>query len=145
MSKPQTDKPKRGRPVEPIPTAAADELIAWIEQGKTLREWCRQPNNPPWRTVYNWLDKDEEFAARLARARQRGLEALAMECQHIADENCIDQVDVQRNRLRIETRLKLLAIWDPKRYGPKSAIDHGGSVQLNVITGVPKPDASRDS
>lgn len=140
MSKPQIDKPKRGRPVEPIPAAAADEVIAWIEQGKTLREFCRQPGKPHYNTVYQWMEKDETFNVRLARARQRGLEALAQECQQIADENCIDQVDVQRNRLRIETRLKLLAIWDPKRYGPKSAVDHGGSVQLNVITGVPPRD-----
>ena len=37
---------------------------------------------------------------------------------------------VQRSKLRIETRLKLLAKWDPRRYGDRLALDHG--VQDNL-------------
>ena len=59
---------------------------------------------------------------------------MAADCLNIADDNSRDKriledgrevVDsdvVQRAKLRIETRLKLLACWDPKRYGNK--IDH---------------------
>lgn len=67
-----------------------------------------------------------------------------MECQEIADENCLDQVDIGRNRLRVETRLKLLAIWNPKKYGPKAVTAHEGNVSLNVITGVPPRDKPID-
>lgn len=135
---------KRGRPVEPVPQEMADQIIAWISQGKTLREFCRQPGKPHWDTVYLWQAKDEEFARRFAHARERGLECIAMECQEIADENCLDQVDIGRNRLRVETRLKLLAIWNPKKYGPKAVTAHEGNVSLNVITGVPPRDKPID-
>lgn len=148
--KPQRDtsasQPRKiGRPVEPINREIADQVVDWISQGKTLREFCRQPGNPSFVTVYEWLAKDEEFAVRFAHARETGHEVLAQECAAIADENCIDQVDVGRNRLRIETRLKLLAKWNPKKWGEKQSVEHGGSVSLNVITGVPPRDANSNS
>ena len=30
---------------------------------------------------------------------------------------------IQRSKLRVETRLKLLAKWDPKRYGERQQVD----------------------
>lgn len=137
----ESKQPKRiGRPPEPVPRDIADEIVEWIGQGKTLRDYCRQDGKPKPATVYDWLVKDEEFGKRFARARETGYEALAQECQAIADENCADQVDVGRNRLRVETRLKLLAKWWPQKYGDRQAVDHGGSVSLQVITGVPPRD-----
>jgi hypothetical protein len=138
----QQELKRIGRPVQPVPRETADEIVEWIEQGKTLRDYCRQPGKPHYNTVYQWLDKDEEFNVRFVRAREVGYEALAQECQAIADENCLDQVDVGRNRLRVETRLKLLAKWWPQKYGDRQAVEHGGSVSLNVITGVPPRDAT---
>jgi len=32
----------------------------------------------------------------------------------------------QRDKLRVDTRLKLLSKWDPKRYGDKLDLNHGG-------------------
>lgn len=145
MSETPQGKNKGGRPPQPVNQEIADEICEWIRQGKTLREFCRQDGKPSWRTVYDWLEKDEGFATRFARAREDGHEVLAQECQQIADENCVDHVDVQRNRLRIETRLKLLAKWNPKKWGDKQAVDHNGSVNISVITGVPPRDSSTDS
>lgn len=133
-------KRKRGRPVKPVDKAVADQIITWISQGKTLREFCRQPGSPSFVTVYEWLAKDDDFALRFAHARDTGHEVIAQECAAISDEPCADQVDVGRNRLRIETRLKLLAKWNPKKWGERQAVDHGGSVSMNVITGVPQRD-----
>ena len=43
---------------------------------------------------------------------------------------------ISRSKLRVETRLKLLAKWDPKRYGDKITQEHvgadGGGIDMNV-------------
>ncbi len=120
-----------------MPEHHAADLIAWLSNGKPLREWCRQPGNPEWRTVYHWMDKDEDFVARIARAREDGHDVIADQCVTLADTQPLDQVEVAWRRLQVETRLKLLAKWNPKKYGDRQQLEHGGGVILNVITGVP--------
>ena len=133
---------KIGRPPEPVPQDLADDLVAWLTLGKPLREWCRQDGNPDWRTVYYWMDKDPDFVARIARAREDGHDVIADECKELADTKPADQVEVAWRRLQVETRLKLLAKWNPKKYGDKVGVDHAGGVNLTVITGVPSADKS---
>jgi hypothetical protein len=77
-------------------------------------------------TVYTWIADDEDISRRIARARARGYDAIALDCMIIADEDSpvtpsgsTDSGHVQHRKLRIDTRLKLLAKWDPKRYGDK--------------------------
>lgn len=108
-------------------------IINGLSEGVTLRQICRL-NDISKSAVYNWLADDEEFAGRFADARARGFDEIAAEALDIADdarndwiirESGDDQAEVQRldhehvarSKLRIETRLKLLAKWDPKRYG----------------------------
>lgn len=145
-------KPARkvGRPPEPVPANLKDEICEWIAAGKTLRDYCRQEGKPHWRTVYDWLEKDEAFAARFGRARERGEEAIAQECMAIADDATNDWMEklgedgqptgwrlngehVQRSKLRIETRLKLLAKWNPKKWGEKVDVNHGNQPE-NPLT-----------
>ena len=128
---------KPGRPSEPISRDIIDGLLRWIADGKTLREWCRQPGNPHFTTVYDWINANENLILRFARAREDGFEAIAEECRHLADIQPQDQVEVQWRRLQIDTRLKLLAKWSPNKYGDRVGVDHGGSVTINVVTGLP--------
>jgi hypothetical protein len=137
---------RTGRPIDPVPQDKANEIISWIEEGKTLREWCRLPGNPSHQTVYNWIEKDKDFALRFAHARESGEDVIAQECLQIADETpmmtitfgesgvkeCIDNAGIQRNRLRVDTRLKLLAKWNPKKYGEKSQVDMNVSGELKL-------------
>lgn len=143
-SQPDTpeSKPARkpGRPPTPVPQHLAEEAIAWLEQGKTLAEWCRLPGKVERSTVHRWMEKDEAFAQRLARARDKGMEVMLEQCGELADTKPEDNVEVQWRKLQIETRLKLLAIYNPKKYGPKAHLDHGGNVSIEVITGVPDRD-----
>ena len=112
------------------------------------------------RTVRDWMsEKGEddkltpravEISAAIARARELGEEALAEECLGIADDASNDWMErldkddqpigwqlngdhVQRSKLRIDTRLKLLAKFNPKRWGDKAAVEltgaGGGPVQ----------------
>ena len=118
----------------------AQELVAWISDGNTLREWCRLPGKPHYTTVYDWIDKDDTLALRIARAREDGYDELAEKCMRIAFDPCRDQVEVTQRRLQVDTILKLLAKWNPKKYGDRQAVAHEGGVPLNVITGVPDAD-----
>lgn len=110
----------------------ADAICERIGEGEPLRVICRDDGMPAWRTVYHWIEENEDFAAHIARARIRGFDAIAEDCLDIADDTSHDTIMVgvddnareaantewiSRSKLRIETRLKLLAKWDPKRYG----------------------------
>jgi terminase small subunit-like protein len=115
----------------------ADAIIAWISEGKPLREFCRQEGSPAWRTVYDWLEANVDFAARFVRARDMGADAIAEEALEIANTPLegvrremggkdgpkeIYEDMLGHRKLQVETRLKLLAKWHPKKYGDK--IDH---------------------
>jgi hypothetical protein len=131
-----------GRPPEPVPQDLADELVAWLAAGKPLREWCRLEGKPHFTVVYDWRAKDPAFDLRIAQAREDGHDVIADECKELADTKPADQVEVAWRRLQVETRLKLLAKWNPKKYGDKVGVDHAGGVNLTVITGVPSADKS---
>ncbi len=116
-------------------------IIDWLSHGKTLTDYCRIQHHPSTRTVYDWMQKSEDFASHIARARITGYDVIADECMKLADTPPTDQVQNNWRRLQIETRLKLLAKWSPDRYGERTAIDHAGGISLVVVTGVPQPDA----
>src|ERR1017187_2053761 len=116
------------RPPEPVPQGKANAIVEWIASGQTLREFCRQEGNPSYGAVYDWIEKDEAFASRFAHARAVGEDVIAQECLEIADNGTNDWVEtkfgpqvnkehIQRSKLRVDTRLKLLAKWNPKKYG----------------------------
>jgi len=131
-----TKKPKKvGRPPEPVPSDKVDDICQWISQGKTLRQWCRD-NKIHYSTVYLWMEKDQEFAQRFARARDIGADCIADETLEIIDtqpdmavttsENSsserIDSAHVAWLKNRAEQRMKLLAKWNPKKYGDRLAL-----------------------
>jgi len=120
-------------------TDIKNQIVDWISEGMTLREFCRQEGMPSWKTVYQWQNEDEDFKSRFARARIIGFDVIAEEALHIADTPQIGQIVTSKEwgeeikeedmlghrKLQIETRLKLLAKWDPKRYGER--VDHTSS------------------
>lgn len=148
--KPKLPAKKTGRPVEPVPQGTVEEIIAWIADGNTLREFCRLPGKPAWRTVYDWLEKDPIFAARFARARDMGHDAIAEDTLAIIDteaERAISEGGVRRDsahvawlKNRVEQRMKLLAKWNPKKYGDKVGVESSGSIAVTIATGVPNDE-----
>lgn len=131
---------KRGRPSKFTPEIA-DQICRRLAEGEPLRQICRDENMPAWRTIYDWLLNDKDFSARIAHARELGEEAIAQECLDIADNATNDWMEtygrdgaelyklngehIQRSKLRIETRLKLLAKWNPRKWGEKVDLNHG--------------------
>lgn len=128
----------------------AQEIVERLSKGEPMAAICRDEHMPAVRTVSDWIAGDEQFSASIARAREDGFDALAAQCLDIADDASNDSKLVgggdddaghlvpnsewiSRSKLRVETRLKLLAKWDPKRYGDK--VDHNvsGGVTVNIV------------
>lgn len=81
-------------------------------------------------TVYDWREKDPVFAGNIARARDIGWDAIASRLRQTARGGGDSTDDVQRDKLIIETDLKLLAKWDGRRYGEKPAGDVDNPIHI---------------
>lgn len=116
----------------------ADIIIEDLTAGKPLRQICREQGVGK-SAVYDWLDDDAELLGRFARARERGGHEIADECLEIADDR---EEDPASRRVRIETRLKLLAKWNPKMYGDTSKLAltgaDGGAIKHEVEMASPE-------
>jgi hypothetical protein len=144
MAAPKKTEPAKkpqGRPSTYTEELAA-EICARLSKGEPLAQICRDEHMPAVRTVSDWKTAHETFSADFGRARDDGYDVIAAECLDIADETSNDTLYtehgdrpntewISRSKLRIETRLKLLAKWDPRRYGEKLAI--GGASDLPPI------------
>lgn len=118
-----------------------DDIIDRLAKGEPLAAICRTPGYPHPSTFRDWCNGDEALSRRFARAREDGFDAIAESTLDIVDN--VDE-DPASRRVRAETRLKLLAKWDPKRYGEKVEVagtGQGGAVVVQVVTGVPKDAA----
>lgn len=116
------------------------EICARLAEGETLASICRDPHMPAARSVRAWALGDPTLSAAIAQARAVGFDAIADQCVEIADRpspsidsGATDAGDVAHRKLQIETRLKLLAKWDPKRYGERQAVEHSVSEDTAAI------------
>lgn len=65
-----------GRPSKRTPEVE-EAIIERLAEGESLSSICRDAAIPSWRTVHNWIDADEDFSARITRAREVGFETRA--------------------------------------------------------------------
>jgi hypothetical protein len=97
-------------------------------------------------SVRAWMKDRPEFSNAITQAREAGFDALAAECLTIADDTSGDVIDsdygprvdsgrIQRAKLKIETRLKLLSKWYPQKYGDKIEVENAGNVKFEVVIG----------
>ena len=136
-----------------ITPAVIEEVLSRIAQGETLaalgRELGFHPNN--WAVR---IREDEELAIAYQRARDVGADVIAEDALRIIDEEPLRIVEVDdegktsHGRLdsaavawaknRAELRLKLLAKWNPKKYGEKTTHEVGNKEgeTLKVDNGV---------
>jgi len=120
-----------------------------LSEGHSLLSIC-EAMGIPYSTAMRWEVEVPEHAKNSARAREIGCHALADGCLEIADDGRNDWMEqhgqdspgwkvngegIQRSRLRIETRMRLLGKWLPKVYGEKLAL--GGADDLPPIKTLP--------
>lgn len=127
-----------GRASKYTPELAA-EICERLSNGEPLRQICRDPHMPAWQKIYEWMAKDDAageagtgLSGAIARAREVGQDAMAEraylemydEPERIMSEggNKIDPGYVQLVKARAEITLKMLAKWNPKRYGDRVAL-----------------------
>lgn len=120
--------PYAGREIE-IATAIAERLKTGEPLAQILRENCW----PSHETLRLWREGNEAIDCIFVRARETGFDAIAADTLTIADDCEPEPAEVMKAKLRVETRLKLLAKWDPKRYGDAIAIEHSGGTS-NTLT-----------
>jgi hypothetical protein len=121
-------KPKIGRPSKYTPELAK-EICERLANGEPLRQICRDEHMPAWQKIYEWMQKDLDLSGSIARAREVGQDAIAEqiwlemkeEPERILTEGGgkIDPGYVQLIKARADIGLKLLAKWNPKRYGDR--------------------------
>ncbi len=96
-------------------------------------------------TFHDWRKQHEELEAAYKTAKEAGFDALAQQCLEIADDGSadytigkdgpvLDSEHIQRSKVRIDTRLKLLAKWDPKRYGDRTVLAGDPDAPLSNVT-----------
>lgn len=123
-----------GRPSKFTETLA-DEICERLSEGVPLAVMCREDHMPHRSTVSGWCTDHPEFAAQYALAREVGFDAIACRVREIARGVGESTKDVQRDKLIIETDLKLLAKWDPKRYGDKIDLNATGAGEIRIVIG----------
>lgn len=125
-----------------------EQICHAVGEGETLTSVCRRLDIGT-STVYDWINR-EDLSGQFAQARARGFDAIADECVQIAENGTKDYIrtdgglmfdreHVQRSKLRIETRLKLLAKWDPKRYGDRLELagDKNAPLKVEIVQFTP--------
>lgn len=135
-----------GRPTD-YNQALAVELCTRIAEGNSLRTVCKADDMPHLSTVFRWLatsDKgNKEFKDQYARACEERSEAYIEEIFDIADDATNDWMEdnydkgktpgyalngenIQRSRLRVDTRKWYASKLKPKKYGDKLDMTSAG-------------------
>ena len=123
------------------PSLFTDELGAEIAErlskGEPLAAICRDDHMPAVRTVNDWREQNEAFSALIAT------ECLEIANTPIEGVTLVTKEDgkteerrgdmLGHRKLQIETRLKLLAKWDPRRYGDRMTGDFNHTVKAAVV------------
>ena len=124
----------------------AEAVCHRIAEGESLRELCADDDMPCVSTVSLWIVQDREgFSAQYARARQAQALQWAEDVLRIADNESkdwfvdedgnliIEREQVQRSRLRVDSRKWLLSKVLPKVYGDKVTLAGDNEAPLEVI------------
>lgn len=98
-----------------------ERILEAVSGGTPLAEVCREDWAPHPSNFYKWLREDPELDQLFAEARDLGHDVIAANTRSIARGKEGSSGDVKRDRLAVETDLKLLEKWD-RRYRPAQVI-----------------------
>jgi len=134
------DLVKTGRPTK-YNQELGNTFCKLLSQGYSLRRACKELRINP-QSVYNWFENYPIFLEQYARAKQESADAMAEEILFIADDSTgdysedeqngnkgirkLNNENVQRSRLRVDTRKWLMAKMKPKKYGDQLDITSKG-------------------
>lgn len=100
-----------------------ETICARLAEGEPLAVICRGEGMPGITTLWRWEREHEGVSETIACAREAGQEIIAARARGTARGKTGDDGDssgdVQRDKLIIETDMKLLAKWNPRKWGDK--------------------------
>ena len=141
MDQPQERKPRKPyRRYDKVETMK--QFLREIRKGRTLSDICSDDGMPTVMVIMKWVETDPKFAAAYHKAREIGFDTMAeMSLDLYKDpprlpNGKVDFGHVAWLRAKTDHLMRLLGQWT-KRYRQQAQVEHGGSVGLNVITGVP--------
>lgn len=103
-------------------------IIERLASGESLRSICLSDGMPNRSTVIRWLDENEDFATKYARAKDIGFDERA---EKLAEDIEVEE-DVQRAKLKFEYGRWYLSKLAPKRYGERLALAGDESAPLSI-------------
>ena len=138
--KPPTKTPKKnGRPTK-YSDKLADRICQKIAEGYSVRSICKEKDMVSMQTLFRWLREKDKFREQYAHSCEERSYAQAEEIIDIADNATNDYMEklegdgyifnsenVQRSRLRIDTRKWLMSKMNPKVYGDKLDMTTNGN------------------
>lgn len=125
----------------------ADAIVADIAETTIgLAKLCKK-HHISTITLYAWLNDNKDFAKQYARGKEIQNDLIAEEIKDIADDTSNDTIEtekgeipnnewINRSRLRVDSRKWLLSKLQPKKYGDKLDVNHGGQADNPIITGM---------
>lgn len=128
---------------------ACEEILARVRGGLSLRAVCESGDDwmPSEATFRLWCVNNADLSAQYASAREDRADVIFEEMIDIADNANNDWMErqseksagwvlngdhVQRSRLMIDTRKWMLGKMQPKKYGDKLDVNHGGALQITI-------------
>lgn len=109
----------------------AAEVVERLSNGEPLAVICRDAHMPCDDTVRSWAEKRPEIDRSIARARETGADVIAwrsrLTIRGFGPEHGGESTgDTQRDKAIVDHDLKLLAKWNPKKWGDIQRVAHGG-------------------
>lgn len=154
---------KRGRPklrtdaeIKKIQQLICLEISTTTNSIKTILNGLKKEIDkcPDLSIVMDWLKEDEVFAEQYARAKADQCMLMAEEIIDISDDSSldvaftdegkpfVDRENINRSRLRVDTRKWLLSKLVPKKYGDYMRSDINMDANINMRS---MPDAELDA
>lgn len=151
-----TDIPKPTRAPSSLPVTYTPELAAEIleklSEGQSLRTACKPDHLPAVSTWFLWMRAHVGLSEQYTQAKQEAADAFTEDILDIADDGTNDWMadnydkgktpgyalngeNIQRSKLRIETRRWLASKLKPKKYGDKLDLTSGGEKLPTPILG----------
>jgi len=134
---------KNGRPSK-YTNKLADKICKMIAEGQSVRSICKKKDMISMQTFFRWLRENEKFREQYAHACEERSYRHAEEIIEIADDATNDYMEehdesgnltgyklngenIQRSRLRVDTRKWLMSKLNPKVYGDKLDMTTNGN------------------
>lgn len=133
------------------------EVLSYIEAGHPLGRTLDVEGLPSRTVFYKWLNEEDGYAERYARACEIRADAIFDEMLEIVDDTSQDHTPftggnvIQRDKLRIDARKWILSKMAPKKYGDKLDVTSGNeplavpAIVGMVIKNQIEPDGEGDN